>query len=69
MGKQNKNRKTKPVFYVFCEGETEENYISILRQHFRIPIEIKISKKSNISTRIIKSEFKYSSNFKKKFRR
>jgi len=28
-------RKMKPVFIVFCEGETEEEYISLLRKKYR----------------------------------
>jgi hypothetical protein len=37
----NKIRKTRPVYFVFCEGETENAYINLLRSHFRFPIEIK----------------------------
>jgi hypothetical protein len=33
-------RKMKPVFLVFCEGETEETYINFLRQKYRIPIKV-----------------------------
>ena len=33
-------RKMKPVFLVFCEGETEEIYINFLRQKYRLPIKI-----------------------------
>lgn len=36
-----KIRKTRPVYFVFCEGETENAYINLLRSHFRFPIEIK----------------------------
>lgn len=34
-------RKTRPVYFVFCEGETENAYINLLRSHFRFPIEIR----------------------------
>ena len=30
-------RSVRPTFFVFCEGETEEEYVSFLRSHFRVP--------------------------------
>lgn len=33
-------RKMKPVFLVFCEGETEENYVDFIRQQYKSPIKI-----------------------------
>jgi len=33
-------RKMKPVFLVFCEGETEEAYINFLKQKYRLPIRV-----------------------------
>ena len=33
-------RKMKPVFFVFCEGETEETYLDHLKQAYRSPIKI-----------------------------
>ena len=33
-------RKMKPVFLVFCEGETEEAYINFLRQKYRLPVKV-----------------------------
>ena len=33
-------RTMKPVFLVFCEGETEEAYINFLRQSYRLPIKV-----------------------------
>jgi hypothetical protein len=33
-------RKMKPVFLVFCEGDTEETYINFLRQKYRLPIKV-----------------------------
>ncbi len=51
-----KGKKIKPHFWVFCEGETEESYISFLRSVYRIPVEIvpKISG-NRITARYIKS--------------
>ena len=34
-------RKINPVYFVFCEGETEEAYSTFLRQKYRLPIQIK----------------------------
>lgn len=41
-GKRNpsKEKKINPHFWVFCEGETEAEYIRFLRAKYRIPIEI-----------------------------
>ena len=33
-------RRMKPVFLVFCEGETEETYINFLKQKYRLPVKI-----------------------------
>jgi hypothetical protein len=33
-------RKMRPVFLVFCEGDTEETYINFLRQKYRLPIKV-----------------------------
>jgi len=33
-------RKMKPVFLVFCEGETEETYVNFLRQQYKLPIKV-----------------------------
>lgn len=35
-----KGKKINPHFWVFCEGETEEAYVSFLRSKYRVPIEI-----------------------------
>ena len=35
-----KGKPIKPIFFVFCEGETEEAYIKFLRSTYRIPVEI-----------------------------
>jgi len=36
-----KVRKVNPIFWVFCEGKTEEEYLKFLKQKYRLPIEIK----------------------------
>lgn len=54
-----KGKKINPHFWVFCEGETEEAYVSFLRSYYRIPIEI-VSK--IVGNRITE---KYISNYKK----
>jgi hypothetical protein len=35
-----KGKVIKPTFFVFCEGESEDAYVSLLKSHFRVPIEI-----------------------------
>lgn len=35
-----KGKKINPHFWVFCEGETEEEYIGFLRSEYRLPVEI-----------------------------
>jgi len=61
MGSRKKSlgKKINPTFYVFCEGDTEEEYIKHLKHHYRIPIEIKTKVEGNsISDRKIKSFLK-----------
>ena len=38
--KQMPPRRMKDMFLIFCEGETEETYIDMLRHYFRAPIRI-----------------------------
>jgi len=33
-----RGKKIKPAFFVFCEGETEEQYVKFLRSQYRISI-------------------------------
>jgi hypothetical protein len=33
-------RNMKPVFLVFCEGETEETYVNFIRQQNKLPIKV-----------------------------
>ena len=49
-------KKMRPIFFVFCEGETEVAYVNYLKSKYRLPIQI-IPKKSdsNISCRYIKN--------------
>lgn len=57
MSKRNrpKGKQINPTYWVFCEGKTEEAYVSFLRSKYRLPIEI-ISKiaGSNINTTYIR---------------
>jgi len=49
-------RRVNPHIWVFCEGETEEEYVNFLKREYRLPIEIitKISG-SSINSRYINS--------------
>lgn len=51
-----KEKRMKPNFFVFCEGETEVAYVMHLRSKYRVPIQI-IPRKSdsNISCRYIEN--------------
>ena len=52
-------RKMKPVFLVFNEGETEEAYVNFLRQQYRLPIKVIIYKTGlSISQKLIKNQIK-----------
>ena len=35
--RKSKGKKINPTFFVFCEGETEEAYINLLKTEYRIP--------------------------------
>jgi len=37
---QRPSRKMKPLFLIFCEGDTEETYINFLRLKYRLPIKV-----------------------------
>jgi len=52
---KSKGKHINPTYWVFCEGETEKAYVSILRSKYRLPIEI-ISKVSGskINNKFIK---------------
>ena len=57
MAKKNRvsrGKQMKPIFFVFCEGETEMEYVRFLRSLYRAPIQVIVKKgKSNISEDII----------------
>lgn len=38
--RKSKGKEIKPTFFVFCEGESEEVYISFIRSTYRVPIQI-----------------------------
>ena len=49
-----RGKQMKPIFFVFCEGETELEYVRFLRSLYRAPIQIIAKKgKSNISEDVI----------------
>lgn len=49
-----KSRGARRVFLVICEGETEEAYVNVLKQHFRLPITIKTKISGNaINKRLV----------------
>lgn len=39
--RKTKSRKVRPVIFVFCEGETEEQFVHYLRSKYKCPIEIR----------------------------
>jgi hypothetical protein len=39
--RQSKGKEIRPTFFVFCEGESEEAYISFIRNKYRVPIQIR----------------------------
>lgn len=55
-----KKRRMNPTYWVFCEGKTEEAYISFLRSHFNIPtVQIKAKVRgNNISQQYIENYLK-----------
>lgn len=38
--RESKPRRMRTQFLILCEGETEENYVNLLRQNYRLPIKI-----------------------------
>ncbi|MDE7409264.1 MAG: RloB family protein [Muribaculaceae bacterium] len=54
-----KTRKPHRVFLVFCEGETEEEYVNMLKRHYRLPITIKTKVSGNaINPRLVNQYLK-----------
>lgn len=39
--RKSKGKEIRPIFFVFCEGESEEAYICFIRSKYRVPIQIK----------------------------
>lgn len=52
-----RSRKPHKVFLVVCEGETEENYVEFLRQHYRLPITIKTKVSGNAVNRRLVNQY------------
>lgn len=64
--RKSKGKKINPTFYVFCEGQTEEEYVKFLRSVYRIPIEIDSKRSGNdISKRYINSYLRAKTQHKK----
>lgn len=64
--RQSRGKRINPTYFVFCEGETEEEYIKYLRSVFRIPIEINSKRTgSGISKRFINGYLKTKPRHKK----
>lgn len=54
-----KRRRAHRMFLVICEGETEEAYINLLRNHYRLPITIKTKVLGNrVTSRLVKQYVK-----------
>lgn len=53
-------RKMKDVFLIFCEGQTEEAYIDMLRRYFRAPIHIVSSIQGQSVSKHLMDEYKRS---------
>ncbi len=54
-----KTRKPHKVFLVVCEGETEEEYVNLLKRHYRLPVTIKTKVSGNaISERLVNQYLK-----------
>lgn len=54
-----KVRQPKKVFLVVCEGETEEEYVNMLKRHYRLPIAIKTKVSGNaVNPRLVNQYMK-----------
>lgn len=54
-----KARQPKKVFLVVCEGETEEEYVNMLKRHYRLPISIKTKVSGNaVNPRLVNQYMK-----------
>ncbi|MDE6027289.1 MAG: RloB family protein [Muribaculaceae bacterium] len=49
-----KERELREMFLVFCEGQTEKEYVELLKRHYRLPITIKTKVSgANINQRFV----------------
>ena len=49
-----KQRELREMFLVFCEGQTEKEYVEVLKRHYRLPIIIKTKVSgANINQRFV----------------
>ncbi|MDE6379727.1 MAG: RloB family protein [Muribaculaceae bacterium] len=54
-----KSKRPHKVFLVVCEGETEEEYINMLKRHYRLPIAIKTKVSGNtVNSRLVNQYIK-----------
>ncbi|MDE6697203.1 MAG: RloB family protein [Muribaculaceae bacterium] len=54
-----KARQPKRIFLVVCEGETEEEYVNMLKRHYRLPIAIKTKVSGNaVTPRLVRQYIK-----------
>ena len=54
--RKSRYKKINPCYFVFCEGETEEEYVKFLKRNHRIPIAINAKRTGdNISQQFINS--------------
>jgi hypothetical protein len=51
--RKSKGKVIKPIFFVFCEGESEEAYINFIKSRYRVSIQIK----SKVSKNKINQEY------------
>lgn len=52
-----KARQPKKLFLVICEGETEEEYVNLLKRHYRVPITIKTKVSGNTVNQRLVSQY------------
>ncbi len=64
--RKRKDKKTNPVYYVFCEGESEKAYIKYLKKEYRKPITIKVEQKNEVNQHKINTYLKNNQPFDKK---
>lgn len=51
---KSKSKRPRSIFLVICEGETEKEYVELLKRHYRLPIVIKTKVSGNqINSRLL----------------